>query len=117
MLAILKNRLTLQGIADGLGCRPQLVYSWIHGYGRPAMLTTKAIWLLYSLVFQPQRLATWFDIVTWGKFARDLSTRPEDMPDAWAGHRRRGKAFKRTMKGKFKPKRKRGQQVMENLKD
>lgn len=117
MLIVLVNRLSLQGVADGLGCAPQLVSGWIHGRRNPGMLTTKAIWTCYSLIFRPSNLATWFDVITWGKFARDLSTRPEDMPDAWAGHRRRGKAFKRTMKGKFKPKRKRGQRVMENLKD
>jgi len=103
MLVILRNRLGLQGVADGLGCGPQLVCNWIHGHQPPAMVTTKAIWLLYSLVFRPSNLATWFDIVTWGKFTRDLSTRPEGMPDPWANQRRRGKAFKRTMKGTFKP--------------
>lgn len=111
MLVILHNRLGAQPLADGFGSPRNTVDAWMAGRAGMSDSTRKMIWLVYSLIFRPCNLATWFDIVTWGKFARDLSTRPEDMPDAWAGHRRRGKAFKRTAKGKFKPKRKRGQRV------
>ena len=44
--------------------------SLLHGRRRINAQERGYIWLLWTLRFEPHKLRTWFDVLTWGKFSK-----------------------------------------------
>lgn len=66
-----------RALACSLGVSVWSLSQWMSGSRHPTQPALRAIWFLHCLHFAPWKLATTFDLITWGKYA----VRPDD----WEG--------------------------------
>ena len=55
-------------VAAMVGMKVYHITGHLKGHLPPFPITKRLVWLLWSLRFEPGRLRTWFDVISWGKF-------------------------------------------------
>ena len=68
MLAELAGVMGWRGVASVLGISIRTLDSWRKGENGPSAGARKLVWLVWTLVFHPEKLRSLFDVATWGKF-------------------------------------------------
>lgn len=56
--------------ASLLRVKSRQVEAWLHHGRRLNAVEKRLVWLLWTLRFEPHKLRTWFDVLTWGKFSK-----------------------------------------------
>ena len=68
MLAQIYKAMGRQGCCALLGVNVMSLRGWLTSYAVPTATSRRCIWLVWCLLFHPERLATIEDVVTWGRF-------------------------------------------------
>ena len=71
-------------LANVLGVPFRTCNAWELGIRKPSDAARRAVWLVWCLVLHPARLATVFDLVTWGRFRRDRRPRKRSARQSFA---------------------------------
>jgi hypothetical protein len=69
MVQRLQDRFGEKTTADLLGVSALTLRDWTTGRWRPCAASPKCIWLVYNLIFCPEKLGTLLNVATWGRFA------------------------------------------------
>lgn len=110
MVVMLIKQFGLQGLADILGVTSMAVNHWRAGSCGFSDSSRKLIFLLWCIAFEPSRCATWFDWITWGRFAGDDTTHPTGAREVNPARSKLARSRRRTKKGNFPAKRVKYQQ-------
>lgn len=63
------RRLGERGAADVIGCPLMTLRHWTAGEVQPAATARRVVWVVWVLMFHPERLRSWFDWLTWARFS------------------------------------------------
>ena len=84
MLADLHRVFPGAQLSNVLGVPFRTCNAWRLGIRTPSDAARRMVWLVWCLVLHPARLATVFDLVTWGRFRRDRKTRQRSARQSFA---------------------------------
>lgn len=85
MMSQLLGEMTKEGLSAQLGVSEELMMEWLQSRSKPSYPRLKLIWLLWSIRFKQENLATWRSILTWGNMpgpvkATDTPPAPNSSP-------------------------------------
>ncbi len=81
MLAELGETVGKRRLSSVLGISILTLDGWRKGKNGPSAGARKLVWLIWALIFHPEKLRSVFHVMTWGRF-----TRPENAPRACAAN-------------------------------
>lgn len=76
MLRVLRRRFGVSTVAALLSVPEWLVQRWLASSVRMFPRDRKLIWLVYSLIYQPGRIRSPFDVITCGRFSGPKLRKP-----------------------------------------
>ena len=58
-----------KALSNILGVSALVLRDWFKGVRQPSDAARRAIWLTWVLFLYPERLRSWYDVVTWGRYS------------------------------------------------
>jgi hypothetical protein len=69
MLGQIQDHIGCRSLQPALGLSVLTLRGWVSGRYVPDMAGRRVIWLVWCIVFHPERCRTLLDLATWGRFS------------------------------------------------